>query len=131
MSDIESEVKQRYNEDSTPTADDISNYNEGDTVEIAVAGKLFVGKITYVSGFGDGPTPPAEVRVNVNETKTQIPADDEKYREATINHLTLKSGTLRGEHSEEDNLSASIRIKGQNRKKSILLGVVGSIRTVK
>jgi len=131
MNDIKSKVKQRYDEDSTPTADDISNYNEGDTVEIAVAGKLFVGTISSVSEFGSGPTPPAEVRVNVNESKTQIPADDEKHHGATIENLTLKSGTLRGKNSKDDKLSASIRTQENNRKNNTLLGVVGSIRTVK
>jgi len=130
MSDIKSKVKQRYKRDTTPVAEDINNYNEGDTVEIAVAGKLFVGTITSISEFGNRPTPPAEMKINVSENKTQIPIDDE-HRGTAIEHLTLKSGTLRGSDSKNDKLSASIRVQRHNRNKSILLGVVGSIRTAK
>lgn len=130
MSDIKSKVKQRYNEDSTPIAENVSNYNEGDTVEIAVAGKLFVGTITSISEFGSGPTPSAEMRVNINESRTQIPMDD-KHRDTTIEHLKLKSGTLRGTASKDDKVSASIRTQGPHRETSTLLGVVGSIRKAK
>lgn len=127
MSDVKAKVRSRYEANQTPRAEDVEQYEEGVRVEVAVAGKLFVGTVERMSPFGTYPQRPASLVIRIDEQATEIPSDDSYHGNLPSKTLTLKSGTLRGEDTPEDKLSASLKTPDAARS-CTLLGVVGSLR---
>lgn len=125
---IKNRVQERYNHDSTPRATDIAAFNECEWVEVAVAGKLFVGTVASRTTFDESNISRASMSVQIDKQATQIPEDDKYHDNLPSTRIYLNSGTNREPGAKDDKLSASISTPDSAHGSQTLLGVVGSLQ---